>query len=275
MNATRIFTLLVACVALRQEAPKPAAPPQPVIPLAASTLAADPDAYLGSTVTVTAPVRQSLGAAAFTIDQHPSSTPAHDVLVLAPLLTAPVTPNGYVTVIGEVIKFDPDTVSSRMKDDAPQLGPDVAARYMGRPALIARSVINASLMDLARRLPPPMSPEEEALSRTMKRVGPAFNAIRAADASRKDEALANATTLKNAFAEIDAFWKAHSRPDAVEWTQQARKESEALEAAARNSQWEDVKAAAGRLQPLCQRCHNTYRDRLEDGTYRLKNVTLK
>ena len=268
-----IVLLLVAWLGLAQDPPKPAAPlPRPIVPVAASTLATSPDSYVGSTVSVTAPVRESFGAAVFTIDQDPSRTPARDVLVLAPLLTAPVQANSYVTVIGELIKFDAALVASRMKDTAPHLDAALVARYAGRPALIATSVINPYLTDLARA---PMPPEEEALSKTMKKVGPAFNALRTADASKADESRALAATLKQAFADIEPFWKMHARADALQWTQQAQKEAAALEAAARSGQWDEVKTAAGRLQPICQSCHGTYRERLDDGTYRLKGVPLK
>ena len=271
-----IVLLLVAWLALAQDAPKPAAAaPQPIVPLAASTLATTPDAYVGKTVSVTARVRESLGPTVFTIDQDPARTPAHDVLVLAPLLTAPVQPNGYVTVIGELIEFDAALVAARMQDAAPPIDTALAARFAGRPTLIAASVINPSLTDLARRPPPAMTAEEEGLSRTMKKVGPAFNALRAADASKADEAVAQAALLKQAFADIEPFWKSHARADAIQWTQQARKESDALDAAVRSGRWDEVKAAAGRLQPICQNCHGAYRDRLDDGTYRLKGVVLK
>ena len=60
----------------------------------------------------------------------------------------------------------------------PALAPDVVAKYRGRPAIIATSVINGAMTDLAKRLPPPMSPEELALSKVMKQVGPGFNALR-------------------------------------------------------------------------------------------------
>ncbi len=271
MIPTRVVAIALACMAL-QDAPRPGATePQPIVPLAASTLAASPDAFLGSRVSITARVREALGGTAFTIDQDPSG-PAHEVLVLAPLLTAPVQPRSSVTVIGEVIKFDETAVTARMRDAAPQLPPGVAARYAGRVTLIATSVINASMTDLAKR---PMLPGEEALDRAMKQVGSAFNLIRAADASKAANATENVATLKRAFVDVESFWKSNGRADAVQWTRQAQAETTTIDAAVKSGRWDDVKTAAGRLQTVCQNCHNVYRERLEDGTYRLKGMTVK
>src|SRR5947207_853814 len=154
--------------------------PQALVPVAASTLAAHPDQFLGMTVTLTAAVDQTYGGTAFSVDQDKSKSAGQDVLILAPLLNAPVEPNGYVTVIGEVVRFDAADAAARMTDAMPALPADVAAKYRGRPAIIATSVINGAMTDLAKRLPPPMSPEELALSKIMKQVGPGFTALRQA-----------------------------------------------------------------------------------------------
>ena len=148
------------------------------MPVAASTLAANPDQFVGMTVTLTAAVDQRYGGTAFSVDQDRATSAGQDVLVLAPLLNAPVEANAYVTVIGEVVRFDAADAAARMKDAMPVLAPDVAAKYRGRAAIIATSVINGAMTDLAKRLPPPMTPEELALSKVMKQVGPGFTALR-------------------------------------------------------------------------------------------------
>ena len=133
--------------------------------------------------------------------------------MLAPLLNAPVEPNAYVTVIGEVVRFDAADAAARMKDAMPSLAPEVAAKYRGRPAIIATSVINGAMTDLARKLPPPMSPEELALSKVMKQVGPGFTALRtAATASNGAETTAQSAALVKLFGEAVVFWKAQAAP---------------------------------------------------------------
>jgi cytochrome c556 len=241
------------------------------VPVAASTLAANPDPFIGMTITLTAPVEQRYGGTAFSVDQDRTRSAEKDVLILAPLLNAPVEPNGYVTVIGEVVKFDLAEAAARMKDAMPILAPEVVAKYRGRAAIIATSVINGAMTDLAKRLPPPMSPEELALSKVMKQVGPGFNALRqAVTATNGADAAAQAAGLAKLFGEAAAFWKLQARPDAIQWTEDAKLASGAIAAAATKGDWDAVKAGVPKLQGACSSCHGLYRERLDDGTYRFK-----
>ena len=281
MKATA-FARIVATVGLGAAAiaaqqappPPPARTPQPILPVAVTVLAAKPDAYVGGMVSLTAAVAERFGATAFSVVQGratPDSAGARDVLVFAPVLTAPVETGAYVTVIGEVVRFDAADVAARMKGAAPALPDDVVARYRGRPAIVATSVINGAMTDLAKRLPPPMSPEEEALSRQMKRIGPGFNALRqAVTAANSADAAAHAAALNAAFGEAAAFWKPRPHADAIQWTEDAKRESGAIAAAARRGDWDAVKASVPKLQANCSNCHGQYRERLDDGTYRFK-----
>jgi cytochrome c556 len=265
---------LIVLFAQSQPPPAPAgrAPqPQPIRPVAVSALTANPDLFVGGPVSLTAAVEQRYGASAFSIDQDRTKSAAQDVLVLAPVLTAPVEPNTYVTVIGEVVRFDLAAVMAKMKDTMPALTPEVVAKYRGRTAIIASSVINTAMTDLAKRLPPPMTPEEEALSKLMKQVGPGFNALRqAVTAANGGDAATHAAALKKHFTETAAFWKTKTYPDAIQWNEDAKRESDALAAAATRSDWDAVKALVPKLQAACASCHGQYRERLDDGTYRFK-----
>jgi hypothetical protein len=269
----KLVVLAVSLAGVQATQAPPAAPrpaPQPLVPIAASTLAANPEGYIGRTVTVTAPVDQRFGSTAFSVDQDAKSS-GPDVLVLAPLLNAPVEPNAYVTVIGEVVKFDAGDAAARMKDAMPVLPADVAAKYRGRAAIIATSVINGAMTDLARRLPPPMSPEELAYSKVMKQVGPGFTSLRQlVTAAKGPETADQAAALAKLFGEAAPFWKAQARPDAIQWVEDARTASAAVGAAAAKGDWDAAKAAVPKLQAACSSCHGLYRERLDDGTYRYK-----
>lgn len=246
---------------------QPAPPPKPLEPVAASTLAAHPDAYYGQHVTLTAAVDQVIGKTAFSIDQHTTKGAGQDVLVLTPPLQGTIEPNNYVTVIGEVVKFDPD----KLKDMKIDVAPDLVAKYRGKPAVVATGVINSAFIDLTKRLPPPMSAEEEAFQKIMKKVGPAFAAVRSnAETSKTEVVTQNAATLKQAFSESEAFWKSHGKSDAEKWAQGARKDAENIEKAANAGKWDDVKSSTATLGQACQTCHTTYRDRFDDGSFRMK-----
>jgi cytochrome c556 len=203
------------------------------------------------------------------VDQGKLKSPG-DVLVLAPRLNSPVDPSTYVTVVGEVVRFDPDEIARKSKDYAVDLSPELVQKYRGHPAILATAVINAKMIDLAKRLPPPMSAEEQAFDNVMKKVGPAFAALRQADAATADATKENTAILKQAFAETETFWKTRGRADAVQWAQDARKQVAAVEQAAAAGKWDDVKTAAGTLGQACQSCHAAYRERFDDGSFRIK-----
>ena len=109
-------------------AAKPAAPAVPtlpapsraIVPVAASSVAARPDQWVGEYVAMTGIVEASLGAMAFTVDQDKTKA-APDVLVLAHRMSDPVAPNTYVTVIGLLMKYDPADVAAKSKAHAHDL----------------------------------------------------------------------------------------------------------------------------------------------------------
>jgi cytochrome c556 len=248
--------------------------PKPIVPVAAGTLAKDPQPFYGEVVSVTAAVERQLSPSAFLVDQDRTKSAGQDVLVLAPTLTAAVEANTYVTVVGEVVRFDPAEIARRAKSYTMDLADDVVAKYQGRPAILATVVVNAAMVDLARRVPPPMTREEEAYDQVMKRVGPAFNTLRTAIAESDAAAAAESTkALRAAFAEVDAFWKARATADALEWTSTARKHVDSLERAVDRANWDEMKRVATELAQVCQSCHASYRERLDDGTYRLRGGT--
>jgi hypothetical protein len=270
----RIAVLLLAGLAQQpaQTPPTtvPAASQKPAIPVAASALIASPDQYIGGPVSITASVVQTYGATAFAIAQAGQQARG-DVLVVSAVMTAAVQPGSYVTVIGDVIRFDAGTLATRMKEDAPPLTGEVIERYRGKAAIVARSVINGAMTDLAKRLPPPMTPEEEAYSKLMKQVGPAFNTLRSAVTSTSAaDTATQAGALKGLFAQAVPFWKAQARPDALQWIDDAQKTAAAIEIAAGKNNWDDIKASVPKLQQICGSCHTQYRERLDDGSYRYK-----
>lgn len=244
---------------------KPA--PKPLIPLVAATLIDKPDSYYGESVTMMATVDQSLSATAFSMDQDKAASTGQDILVLAPRLNEPIELNTYATVIGEVVKFDPG--DAKVKDLLTGLAPDVLAKYTGRPAIVARSVINRAMNDIARRLPPKMTPEEEAFQKVMQKVGAANGAFRGiiekSDAAGAKE---QAAALKAAFTQTQEFFDEYDKTDAIGWAEDAIKIVSTIEVAAAAGSWDQVKTSAGTLGKMCGTCHGAYRERYDDGSFR-------
>jgi cytochrome c556 len=258
-------------------APAPAAAPaKPIVPVAASTLAEHPDTYYGENVTMTGAVEQSLAQLTFSVDQDKTKSTGKEVLVIAPRLSGAVEANTYVTVIGEVVRFDPEEVAKKAKEYKMELPPDVASKYKGHPVIFATAVINTAGVDLAKKPLPPVTADDELLTKIMKQVGPANGALRT-DIEKMDAKLAkeHATVLKQAFTQTEAFWKSKGKADAIQWSAEARKHAEAIDLAATGGNWDGVKASAGTLGQQCGACHGVYRERLEDGSYRLKGLGPK
>jgi cytochrome c556 len=246
-------------------------PPKPIVPLAASTIVNNPDPYVGQYVSVTAAVEQPLTKSAFSVDQDPTQS-VKDILVIAPTLTGTVDANAYVTVLGELVKFDPDEVKKKTKNYTLDLSPELIERYKGKPALVATAVVvNSTGVDIAKVPPPPLTPEEEAFQKIMRQVGPANTALRGAIDKMDAAAVKDQTAiLSKAFTQTEAFWKTRGKSDAVGFATEAKKHAEAINSAAAAGSWDDAKAAAGPLGRQCQSCHTAYRERLDDGSFRIK-----
>ena len=240
------LVLLGLAVVAAQQAPAPAPAAKPLIPAAASSIAANPEQFLGQMVTVYATVERIVSPTLFTLDQDPRRSGIGEVEVLVPDWTIPPAPNAYVTVIGEMGLFN------------------------GRPTLKATSVVDAKMVDLAKKLLPPPTPEEQAFDAVMKKVQPAFAALRTAVGEPNAEtAKAQAAVLKQAFADTEAFFKKRGKADAEKWALEARTHAEAIERAAAGKM-DDAKAALTALQQTCSSCHAVYRERQDDGSYRIR-----
>src|SRR5262245_50375217 len=90
------------------EAPAPSTA-KPLVPVAASTVVNNPDQFLGESVSLTAAVESNLTKSSFSVDQDKTKTQDKDILIIAPTLQNAPEANAYVTVLGELVKFDPDT----------------------------------------------------------------------------------------------------------------------------------------------------------------------
>jgi hypothetical protein len=249
----------------------PAAPaPRPAIPSAASSIANRPDAFYGQNVSVYATVERQLTPTAFTIDQDPKST-GKEVIVLARRLHEKVEPNTYITVIGEVVRADAAEIAKVSKEVAASLPPDLLAQHAGKPIVIATAVVTPALNDIAKFIPPPMTPEEEVLDKAMKAVGGANGALRkGVDASNAELVKTNTEILAKAFAATETFWKARNNADAVKIAQTARGNVDAIAKAAAMGNWNEAKAQNTTLNQQCASCHKTFRERLEDGSFAVR-----
>ncbi len=253
--------------------PPPAAntPPKPLVPVAASSVAANPDQYVGEYVTMSGAVEANLSKTSFSVDQDKTKATGKDVLVLAPTLQKAADPNGYVTVIGQLIKFDPADVATKLKDYKLDLSPEDQAKFTGKPVVLATAVINTAGIDIAKKPIPPMSTDDLTLQKQMVKLPPAQAALRKAlDGSAVDLTKEQATILKTAFTEIEAFWKTKGNEEATKWAADGKRHADSILMNVANANFDAAKTSVTPLGATCASCHGKYRERMDDGTFRIK-----
>jgi hypothetical protein len=251
--------------------PAPEVPQKPLVPLTVPTFLAQGETFIGDIVTVTGPVEHILAPLSFSLDADPKQATGQEALVLAPRLNAPVKANGYVTVIGRVVKFDPAELAKTVTDRKIDVPADAAAKFAGKPVLLATTIVDASFVELTRRLAPPPSADDLVLQPIMRRNQTAIGAARAA-ANEADMPTVrqNAALLKQSFTQLQEFFDDKDNQDGMKLAANARTSAEALEKTVATGKWDDVKAATAAVQQTCQACHAVYRERFDDGSFRLR-----
>lgn len=283
MRRSTKSTVIVAAIAMatatsftafgQGQAPPAGTPPKPLVPVAASSVAANPDPYVGEYVTMTGAVEALLTKTAFSVDQDKTKSTGKDVLVLAPSLQKQADANGYVTVIGQLIKFDEKEVASKLKDYKIDLSPADMAKYKGKPVVLATAVINNAGIDIAKKPIPPMTADDLTLQKIMTKLPAAQGAVRKTmDSKDVAGSKEQATILKDSFTQIEAFWKAKGNEEATKWAAEGKSHADAMLV---NLGMNNIEAAKTSITPLgatCGSCHGKYRERMEDGTFRIKTA---
>jgi cytochrome c556 len=109
---------------------------------------------------------------------------------------------------------------------------------------------------------PAFSQSEEDLDKAMKTVGKTMGDLRKANEANDTEALkAGGEVLVEQFTLAGKFWAKHKMADATEMNNKALEAAKAL--AAGTGEFAAVGAT-------CKGCHDMYREKLADGSYKLK-----
>jgi cytochrome c556 len=109
---------------------------------------------------------------------------------------------------------------------------------------------------------PAFSQSEEDLDKAMKTVGKTMGDLRKANEAKDTEALkAGGEVLVEQFTLAGKFWAKHKMADATEMNNKALEAAKAL--AAGTGEFAAVGAT-------CKGCHDMYREKLADGSYKLK-----
>lgn len=120
-------------------------------------------------------------------------------------------------------------------------------------------------------LPAADAADEKVFVKHMKQVGKANKDFKTNLEARNAAAIEkDATATAESYAVMAAFFKAHKTDDAVKWSDDSTEAARATAAAAKARDWEKVKSSWGAVGKNCKACHDKYREKLEDGGYKIK-----
>jgi hypothetical protein len=246
------------------------------VPVATNAIVDAPDQYFGKLVTITAGVERMVSKTTFLMDQQKVAGPKEvkavgkPILVIAPYLTSSLDQKKYFLVRGQVVKLEPAALARIAPEYVLDLPSEMGSKYMGQPVLIASSILNSTYVELARKPIPPPTQTDVALTASMKTIASAFNALRAAaEEANADVVKTNLAAIRPAFAQTETVL-GDIRHAATASARDAGAQVVSIEVALAAGNWDAVKSSATALNQTCQNCHTAYRERQDDGTFRLK-----
>lgn len=112
--------------------------------------------------------------------------------------------------------------------------------------------------------------DDEALFKDMKRIDQHAAALRKMTAKTGDEAASNAEELAKLYGSMGEYWAKKSVDDAAKWSAEGKTAATELASAAKSGDGAKADAAFKAVGGTCRSCHTAHREKLPDGTYKIK-----
>jgi len=113
--------------------------------------------------------------------------------------------------------------------------------------------------------------DHEDFEKAMKVAGSTFGPLNKAIAAGSfDDVAAGAKKMEAVFATSEKFWTERGTADGIQWSKHGGAAAKALGAAAAAKDADAAKAAFGAAAATCKGCHGAHREKLADGTYKIK-----
>ena len=130
---------------------------------------------------------------------------------------------------------------------------------------LALSVVSFTTVRAAEAL------DEKAFQKNMKAVGKTSKAFKANFEAKNAAAIEkDGAATAEAYQAMAAFFKARKNDDAVKWSEDSAAGAAGAAAAAKAGDWDKVKSQWGAAGKNCKACHDKYREKLDDGSYKIK-----
>ncbi len=116
-----------------------------------------------------------------------------------------------------------------------------------------------------------LAQDEDAYKGLMKATPPAVGGIRKnLEAKALDAVVGDAKKLEHIFGESAEFWTKKGGSDAAGWSKDAQAAAAKVASAAAAGDAEGAAAAFKGVTGSCKGCHEAHREKLADGSYKIK-----
>ena len=112
--------------------------------------------------------------------------------------------------------------------------------------------------------------DEASLKDAMKKIGPTNGALGKKLAAKDASASDDAKKLQDLFADLNKFFAERKMDDAVQFLANGVELYGKVGKLATDGQWDDAVVEQKKLGATCQGCHGAHREKLPDGSYKLK-----
>ena len=113
--------------------------------------------------------------------------------------------------------------------------------------------------------------DDKGFEKLMKEVGKTQKGFKKNQDEKNSAAMAkDATRLAEIYTEVAGFWKARKVSDATKWSEESATSANAAATAAKAGEWDKVQGHIQSLMKNCKSCHEAHREKLDDGSSRIK-----
>ncbi len=132
------------------------------------------------------------------------------------------------------------------------------------------TVVGIALLSAATL--PLMAQEGRPMPQIMKEIGGSVGVVKKAfDGQPDKQAVADAgEKLERLFKEVEVFFEKRGTADAVESSKNAEMAAKELHTQATSGTKATAQEAFGKVTGSCKGCHEAHREKLSDGTYKIK-----
>ena len=128
-----------------------------------------------------------------------------------------------------------------------------------------------AVMAFSAALYPIAAPAADNLEDTMKQLGATMGKLKKGlDGKMLHEAAGDAEKMQALFKDAETIFAGMKMADAVEMAEAAQSAAGDIVSAGHGSNAEGATAAFSKLGGACKGCHDVHREKLQDGSYKLK-----